>query len=89
MRCFFRAGSEYLSLLDGGRLTGGGGLPLCVLVGLCPDVDEPPSELSGGVKFCGFLLYKDTNKFISFYFRSLGGLLLGTYRFRHCRSCSV
>lgn len=66
MRCFFRAGSEYLSLLDGGRLTGGGGLPLCVLVGLCPDVDEPPSELSGGVRFCGFLLRKK-NAFSFFY----------------------
>lgn len=46
----------YLSLINGGRFTAGGGLPLCVLVGLWPDVDDPPSELNGGVKFCGFLL---------------------------------
>lgn len=29
--------------------TTGGGLPLCVLDGLCPDVE--PSELNGGVRF--------------------------------------
>lgn len=49
--------SEYFSLfIDDGRLTGGGGLPVCVLVGLWPEVDDPPSELSGGVRFCGFRL---------------------------------
>lgn len=44
------------SLLSTGLLTVGGGLPLCVLVGLCPDVDDPPSELKGGVRFWGFRL---------------------------------
>lgn len=39
------------------------GLPprlLCVLFGLCPDVEEPPSELSGGVRFCGLRLQFET-----------------------------
>lgn len=51
--------SEYLSaLLSDGRLTGGGGLPLCVLVGLWPDVEEPPSLLSGGVRFAGLRRFR-------------------------------
>lgn len=57
--CFLLCGKSldvYLSLFNGGRFTAGGGLPLCVLVGLWPDVDDPPSELNGGVRFCGFLL---------------------------------
>lgn len=31
---------------------------MCALDGLWPEVDEPPSELSGGVRFWGFLLKK-------------------------------
>lgn len=41
------------ALLGASSDINGGGLPVCVDVGLWPEVELPASELMGGVRFCG------------------------------------